>query len=107
VIAIGPTFAGLAAESFDQIRASASASAKGNVVVILRLLDAIEIIAGFTASAGRRRALREQTEWLAELAARSIESPHDRSRFEERLARVCKALDTEPCFSKTNKPTNP
>ena len=92
VITIGPTFAGLAAESFDQIRASA----KGNVAVILRLLDAIEIITGLTASTGRRRALREQMEWIAELAARTIESPHDRKRFEQRLARVRKAFDTEP-----------
>ena len=84
VITIGPTFAGLVAESFDQIRVSA----KGNVAVMLRLLDAIEIITGLTGSAGWRRALREQMEWIAELAARTIESPHDRSRFEQRLARL-------------------
>jgi uncharacterized membrane protein len=92
VITIGPTFAGLAAESFDQIRVSA----KGNVAVMFRLLDAIEIITGLTASAGRRRALREQMDWIAELAARTLESPHDRTRFEQRLARVRKAFDTEP-----------
>ena len=92
VITIGPTFASLAAESFNQIRVSA----KGNIAVILRLLDAIEIITGLTASAGRRRALREQMEWIAELAARTVESPHDRTRFEQRLARVRKAFDTEP-----------
>ncbi len=92
MITIGPNFAGLAAESFDQIRASA----KGNVAVMLRLLDAIEIITGLTASAGRRRALREQMEWIAELAVRTVESPHDRTRFEQRLARVRKAFDTEP-----------
>jgi uncharacterized membrane protein len=92
VITIGPTFAGLTAESFDQIRVSA----KGNVAVMLRLLDAIEIITGLTASAGRRRTLREQMDWIAELAARTIESPHDRTRFEQRLTRVRKAFDTEP-----------
>jgi uncharacterized membrane protein len=92
VITIGPTFADLTAESFDQIRVSA----KGNVAVMLRLLDAIEIITGLTASAGRRRTLREQMEWIAELGARTIESPHDRARFESRLARVREALGTEP-----------
>ncbi len=92
VITIGPTFADLTAESFDQIRVSA----KGNVAVMLRLLDAIEVITGLTASASRRRALREQMEWIAELAARTIESPHDRTRFEQRLVRVRKAFDTEP-----------
>jgi uncharacterized membrane protein len=92
VIAIGPNFASLVAESFDQIRGSAN----GNVAVILRLLDAIEIITGLTARAGRRQVLREQMEWIAELGARTVESPHDRKRFEQRLARVRKALDTEP-----------
>ena len=92
VITIGPTFADLTAESFDQIRVSA----KGNVAVMLRLLDAIEIITGLTAIAGRRRALREHMDWIAELAVRTIESPHDRKRFEERLARVRKAFDTKP-----------
>ena len=92
VIAIGSTFADLTAEAFDQIRVSA----QGNVAVILRLLNAIEIITGLAASASQRRALREQMEWIAELAARTIESPHDRTRFEQRLARVRKAFDTEP-----------
>ena len=89
VITIGPTFAGLAAESFDQIRASAN----GNVAVILRLLDAIEVITGLTASTSRRQALGDQAQWIAELAERTIESPHDRARFESRLARVREALN--------------
>ena len=92
VITIGPTFAGLAAESFDQIRASA----KGNVAVLLRLLDAIEVITGLTTSTSRRQALGDQAHWIAELAERTIESPHDRARFESRLARVREALKREP-----------
>jgi uncharacterized membrane protein len=82
VITIGPTFAGLVAESFDQIRASAN----GNVAVILRLLDAIEVITGLTASTSRRQALGDQAHWIAELAERTIGSPHDRARVESRLA---------------------
>ena len=92
VIAIGPTFASLVAESFDQIRGSA----KGNVAIMLRMLGALQTIASLTASPSRRRALREQVQWIAELAERTIESPHDRARFESRLARVREALDTEP-----------
>lgn len=95
VITIGPTFAGLAAESFDQI----CASAKGNVAVMLRLLDAIEVISGLTANVGRRRVLREQMERVAELAARTVESPHDRIRFAERLAQTRSALGTEQVLS--------
>ncbi len=56
VITIGPTFEGLLAESFDQIRGSA----KGNVAIMLRILGALQTIAGLTASPGRRRALRDQ-----------------------------------------------
>ena len=48
-----------------------------------------------TASAGRRRALREQVQWITEVAGRTIESPHDRERVERRLARVRAALETE------------
>jgi uncharacterized membrane protein len=90
LIAIGPTFAGLVAASFDQIRVSAT----GNVGIMLRMLGAIQTIAGLTSSPSRRRALRDQVQWLAELAERSIESPHDRARFESRLARVREALET-------------
>ena len=92
IIAIGPTFASLAAESFDQIRASAC----GNVGIMLRMLGALQTIASLTASPSRRQALGDQAQWIAELAERTIESPHDRARFESRLARVREALKTEP-----------
>jgi uncharacterized membrane protein len=90
LIAIGPTFAGLVAASFDQIRVSAT----GNVGIMLRMLGAIHTIAGLTSSPSRRRALRDQVQWLAELAERSLASPHDRARFESRLADVREALET-------------
>jgi uncharacterized membrane protein len=92
VIAIGPTFASLAAESFDQIRASAC----GNVGILLRMLGALQTIASLTVSPSRLQALHEQMECIAELAERTIESPHDRARFESRLARAREALKTEP-----------
>jgi uncharacterized membrane protein len=84
VITIGPTFAGLVAESFDQIRGSAN----GNVAIMLRMLGALQTIASLTTNPSRRRVLREQAQWIAELAERTIESPHDGTRFESRLANV-------------------
>ena len=105
VMTIGPTFANLVAESFDQIRGSAN----GNLGIMLRMLGALQTIASLTASPSRRQVLREQVECIAELATRTIESPHDRARFENRLARVREALETEPVLcappEKENHPT--
>ena len=89
-ITIGPTFASLVAESFDQIRGCA----QGNVAIMLRMLDAHQTIASQTSSAGRRLSLREEVECIAELAERTIDSPYDRARFEIRLASVRTALET-------------
>ncbi len=92
VITIGPTFATLLEESFDQIRGSAV----GNVGVLLRMLVALQTIASLTASPSRRRSLREQVEWIAESAERTVESLHDRSRIDVRLKSVREALEGEP-----------
>jgi uncharacterized membrane protein len=92
LIAIGPTFASLVAGSFDQIRASAI----GNVGVMLRMLGAIQTIASQTTSPSRRQTLRDQTQWLAEMAERGLESSHDRERFASRLARVREVLEAVP-----------
>ena len=90
VVVIGQTFASLVAESFDQIRGSAA----GNVAIMLRMLDALQTIASLTAGQSRRRTLREQLQWIAELAERTLGSPYDRARFESRLASVRKTLKT-------------
>ena len=103
VIAIGPTFASLVAEAFDQIRGSAN----GNVAIMLRMLGAVQTIASLTASPSRRRALRGQVQWIAELAERTIESPHDRARLESRLASVREELETEPVLSAGVKGEDP
>jgi uncharacterized membrane protein len=99
VITIGPTFEGLLAESFDQIRNSA----KGNIAIMLRMLGALQTIAGLTASPSPRRALRDQVRWIAELAARTLESAHDRARIDARLVRVREALEAEPALCKGNE----
>ena len=89
VITIGPDFASLVAESFDEIRGSAS----GNVAIMLRMLDALQTIGSLTHDAGRRRVLSEQLCCIAEVGAPSIPSSHDRARFEERLMLVRVSLD--------------
>ena len=95
VIAIVPTFEGLLAEAFDQIRGSA----QGNVAVMARMLGAIDTIASLTTSPRRRRALREHLQWIAELADRTIDSAHDRARIERRLTDVREAIKAAPAVS--------
>ena len=102
VITIGPSFEGLLAEAFDQIRGSA----KGNVAIMLRLLGALQTIAGLTAGSGRRRVLRDQARWIAELAERTLESAHDRARMNVRLARVREALEADPALCAEEEKTN-
>mgnify|MGYP000072157113 CR=1 FL=1 len=100
VIAIGPSFQSLLCEAFDQIRESA----KGNLSIMLRMLSALQTIASLTASRSRRQALLEQVEAIAELAKRTIASPHDRSRFERRLLQLRKAFGKEPVCSIHQQP---
>jgi uncharacterized membrane protein len=92
VITIGPTFAGLVADAFDQVRGSAA----GNFGVMLRMIGALQTIGSLTTNPSRRSALDEEAQRIAELAERTLEAPHDRERFESRLARVRKALEREP-----------
>lgn len=92
VLAKGPTFNSLLAESFDQVRSNA----KGNVSIMSRMLGAFQTLASLTASPSRRRAIGEQVQWIAELAECSLESAHDRARIGTRLARVREALEVKP-----------
>jgi uncharacterized membrane protein len=94
VIAKGASFESLLAESFDQIRSNA----KGDVAIMLRMLGAIQTLTSLTANPQRRRALREQVQWIAELAERTLESTHDRARINTRLARVRESLEAEPAL---------
>ena len=95
VIAIAPTFEGLLAEAFDQIRGSAI----GNVGIMARMLSAIEILASLTDSPRRRRALHEQVLWIAELAGRTTESAHERERLARRLLEGRKILQAESAMN--------
>ena len=89
VIARGPSFASLLAEAFDQIRQNAA----GNVAVLTRLLHALEIIAGQTASTRRRQLLRQQADLIAAVADRTIPSPHDSTCVKAVWVRLSQVLD--------------
>ncbi len=91
VIAKGPSFESLLAESFDQIRCYA----KGNVAIMSRMLGAFQTLAGLTDSPHRRHALRQQVQWIDDLAECSLESAHDRARIDIRLARVREAIKAD------------
>jgi len=92
VIAKGPSFESLLSESFDQIRNNAS----GNVAIILRMLDSLQILAGLKANPHRPLALREQVQLIAEMAERTVKSIHDHDRINTRLAQVNKIFETDP-----------
>ena len=89
IIARGPSFESVLDEAFDQIRQNGA----GNVAIMVRMLDALQTIADRTADPGRRRAVGERMQWIAELAERTIGSPYDRARFERKLARVRQAFE--------------
>jgi uncharacterized membrane protein len=99
VITIAPTFEGLLAEAFDQIRCSA----EGNAAIMVRMLGAIDTITSLAVSPCHRRALDEQVQWIAELADRTIESTHERSRIERRLMHVCETLKAETALCQREK----
>ena len=84
LIARGPTFPGLLAEAFDQIRQNA----EGNVAVLTRLLQVLEIVATRTTDVHRRAALRQQADLIAETAKRSVPSAHDRATIQLAANRV-------------------
>jgi len=82
VMALGPSFEGLVAESFDQIRNSA----EGNLAIMLRMLGALQTIGSMTANAERKKVLNQHAQRVAELADESLKFQHDRENFDERYA---------------------
>lgn len=84
LITRGPTFAGLLAEAFDQIRQNA----EGNVAVLARLLQILEIVAKRTTDVHRVLALRHQADLAAETAERSVPTAHDRAAIRATRAQM-------------------
>lgn len=95
VIVIPPTFESLLGSAFDQIRINA----KGNVAVMLRMLGALGAIASQTDGRCRRLALREQVQWIAELADRTVDAANDRTRLQTRLRGVRETLESKSISS--------
>jgi uncharacterized membrane protein len=95
VITVAPSFEGLLFEGFDQIRGSAA----GNVAIMARMLSALETLIDLTDRPHRRRAIRDQVQWLAELDGRTIESKHERERLARRLLEVREILQAEPAMN--------
>jgi uncharacterized membrane protein len=89
VIARGPNFELMLTKAFDQIRRSA----EGNVAVIARMLDGLQSLARGTHESGRRRALWRQLEVIAEMAERTVSSPHDRQEIKSVSNRVARELN--------------
>ena len=81
VIALGPTFPSLVSLGLDDVRRNA----EGNVVVLGRLLDAIETAASFARNPGRRRVLAAQVDLLGEAVERSVRAPSDREALVARV----------------------
>jgi len=91
VIAIVPSFEGLLAEAFDQIRGSSEV----NVAVLVRMLGALDTLGSLTIKPSHLRALDEQLQWIDELANRTIGATHDRARIERRVSEVRETLQAQ------------
>lgn len=89
VIARGPCFESLLAEAFDQIRQNA----EGNVAILTRQLQSLEIIADLTANTRRRQALRQQAALITAVAERTIASPQDGAGVHAASMRLSRCLD--------------
>ncbi len=91
IVAIVPSFEGLLAEAFDQIRGCA----EENVAVLLRMLGALNTIGSLTIRPSHIRALDEQLQYIEELVGRCIKASHDRARLKKKLSEVSKALKAQ------------
>jgi uncharacterized membrane protein len=90
VLTNSQTFAGLMAESFDQIRQNSG----GNVAVLDRLLWSLETLADRTSIAARRHVLLEHTRAVVEFSRQTVPLPLDRQHIVSRSVRVIAMLDT-------------
>ncbi|MEO8377607.1 MAG: DUF2254 domain-containing protein, partial [Candidatus Sumerlaeota bacterium] len=89
VVAIGPSFASILGESLDQIRGSA----QGNIAVMEKMIEFLEVIGGMTQEEERRTIILDHINMIDELAVRTIAAPLDRTRVLERISearqRIC------------------
>lgn len=84
LITRGPTFDGLLREALEQIRQNA----EGNMAVLVRLLQVLELIARRTRQDGRRAAIIQHVRWIVDSADRGVPAAHDRATVRAAAARV-------------------
>ncbi len=89
VVTRGPTFSGLLAEAFDQIRHNA----EGNVAVLVRLLQILEVLVERTANHQRRRALLLHADMIRETAAHSVPAALDLATIDAAHEQVVAACE--------------
>lgn len=87
LITRGPTFDALARESFEQIRQNA----EGNIAVLLRLLEVLELLVQRTTDNRRRDILLEQVRRIVDSADRRVSSAVDRAAVHATAAKVREA----------------
>jgi len=75
VVARGPTFETLLRTAIDEVRQNA----RGNVSVLARLFEVLELVARHARTPARRALLREQVDLVWEVAARTVDAPYDRA----------------------------
>lgn len=81
VVFRGPTFPGLLATGFDQIRANAA----GNAAIMQRMLRALATIGTHTESPSRRAALLQHVQRIWELAEDSLDTLYEQDKVREDL----------------------
>ncbi len=91
VAAAGPTFESLVQTAFDEVRQHAA----GNVSVLVRQLETLEIVGRITRSTTRREVLLEQIALIEETGNRTVASAHDRERLDGLAARARGAIRLE------------
>ena len=79
IILKGPDFETYTEESFNEIRTNA----RGNAVVIARLLRSLQSIAAMTDNQTRKIHLRKHMSLLIELAEETVDSDYDRARIRD------------------------
>jgi uncharacterized membrane protein len=88
VIAVGPTFAGLLALAFADLREAGAAKP----AVLARLLWSLERIGAAAGNRYRRKALAQEAARVAECARRAVPAPEARERLVERAGRLVREL---------------
>jgi uncharacterized membrane protein len=89
VIAKVPTYADYVTTAFDQIRSNGAA----NAAVLLRLPNALQLVAGRTPALSRRQVLRQQGELISEVAERKLDTEYERAQVRQQLTELWRVLD--------------